>query len=461
MNGIIYDGVKAFSLREMSDRGWKIEGATDSQVAELYEETAWLYAVIQKRANGVMSIPRVLLKGSTEVDADTLPFTFDIPDMLWRSSIALDLYAKAYLLQVKNQFKTLKVRWLYPESIALEIDEVIGLEYFERQVGAQKYTYEYDPETDMSPDGLAWVWESGMAEVGPGLPKADVALYPAMVLRAIDTMSGNFFERGAISQHFFTSPNTPVKAERTRFRKWMTRVFFGGLKTSHSVEVFGDMTPHKLGSDPKDLEMPELDKDNRRDISAIFDTSEALVTGDAGSLSRATLDRITSNWILGPVMKQADLIVDAFNHHILKPAGYELVLNPEAMTVNQEEERQRALAVSMYINAGFNPEWVAALLGLDAPKGIPMMAPEPIMLPSASAPPSGSEPDEEIEEPDEEEESEDDKALAFAQLLRYIKNGTHLKRPFRSDILTVAEIDREVGKAQDAPFPDNCWQSYP
>ena len=457
MNGIIYDGVKAFSLRELSDRGWKIEGESQSDADQLYKDTAWLYAVIQKRANGVMAIPRILLKGSAEVEEKDLPFTFDIGDMMWRSSIAIDLYAKAYLLQLKNQFKTLKVRWLYPESITLKMDEEIGLEYFERTIGSKRFRYDYDPETDMSPDGLVWVWESGMAEVGPGVPKADVAYYPAMVLRAIDTMSCNFFERGAISQHFFTSATTPPKAERTRFRKWAERVFFGGLKTAFNIEVFGsDMTPHKLGSDPKDLEMTELDKDNRRDISAVYDTPEALVTGDAGSLSRATLDRITSNWINGPVVQQTNLIADAFNYHILEPAGYELTLNPEALTVNQEEERQRAQAWMLYVSQGMNPETAAALLGIDIPKGMELMADLP---PITTGIPSLTPEPEEQEESGDEGESEDDKSIELTRLRQFIKHGNHLKRAFHSDVLTVDEIEREVGKAQDAPFLD--WESYP
>ena len=78
--GMIYDGVKAFSLRELSDRGWTIEGENESDIFQLYKDAAWLYAVIQKRASGGLSIPRILMKGNAEVEEDTLPFEFDIPD---------------------------------------------------------------------------------------------------------------------------------------------------------------------------------------------------------------------------------------------------------------------------------------------------------------------------------------------------------------------------------------------
>ena len=455
MSGIIYDGVKAFSLKELSDRGWKIEGENQSDVDQLYRDTAWLYAVIQKRAGGVTSIPRVLLKGETEVEEEDLPFTFDINDMLWRSSLALDLYAKAYLLQLQNQFKVLGVRWFHPETITLEIDEVEGLKHFKRHIGVGRpIIYKYDPKTDTSPDGLVWVWESGLAEVGPGIPKADVAEEPAKVLRAIDQHTVKFFNSAAIGQYFFTAKTQPNREERNRFRKWVKRVFFGGIATAFGAEVFGeDLTPHKLGADPKDLEMTELDRDNRRDISAVYDTPEALVTGDAGSMSRATLDRITSNWINGPIMQRANMIVDAFNHHILVPAGYELTLNAEAMTVNQEEERQRALAYSLYYSSKMPPDTIVAILGIDGLEGMELEDKERIVMENQKL--NAEEDDSDLET----DETESDKALELAKLRRYIKNGKHLKRSFTSDILTPLEIAGEVGKAPDAPFLD--WESYP
>ena len=387
--GIIYDGVKAFSLRELSDRGWTIQGSNDTDTGQLYKDAAWLYAVIQKRAGGVMSI----------------------------------------------------------------IDEVRGLERFERQVGPVKYNYAYDPKNNTSPDGLVWVWQSGMSEIGPGTPRAEVAAGPAALLRAIDMLGIQYFSRGAIGQVYFTTPTPMQPEQKSAFKTWWDKLWGGGLDTAYNTAaVFGDgFTPHKLSADPKDLEMTALDTDNRRDISAIYDTPEALVTGDAGSLSRATLDRITSNWINGTIMQQASLIVDAFNHHILEPAGYMLELNAEGMTVNQEEERQRAQAVSFYVSAGFNPEWVAHMFNLEGPEDIPMMA-EKQPIPEQLRPPGLVAEDDESAMDVGEDEAVDEKAVEYAKLRRYIANGKHLKRPFESDVLTPMEIAWEAGKAQDTPF---------
>ena len=446
--GLIYDGVKAFSLRALSDRGWTIEGESESDIMQLVSDAAWLWAVIQKRAGAVVSIPRVLMKGSAEVEEDSLPFEFDIPDLMGRSSFAVDTYAKAYGLTVKNQFKDLRVRWFMPDSVTPIIDEQLGLQRFERQAGTKKYIYDYDSEKDLSPDGLWWIWQTGMPEIGPGTPKADVAAAPAMLLRAIDSLGIKYFSQGAIGQIYFTSPKVMGDSQFDKFKKWFRRRFQGGLDTAYNEAMVLEegFEPHKLSADPKELMMSELDEDNRRDISAIYDTPEALVTGDAGSLSRATLDRITSNWINGTIMQQATLIVDAFNHHILEPAGYKLKLDPQAMTVNQEEERQRAQAVTFLVGAGFNPEWVAGMLGLEGPEDIPMMA-EKQPVPEALQPTFGPEEDADELEPKDDEEPEE-KAVELGRLRRYIGKGKHLKRSFQSDILTPMEIDMAIWKSQ-------------
>ncbi len=457
-NGVIYDGVKAFSLRELSDRGWTIEGQSESDIEQLVTEAAWMYAVIQKRAGGVVSIPRVLMKGETDVEEDSLPFEFDIPDLMHRSSVATDTYAQAYGLTVKNQFKDLRVRWFRPDSVELVLDEELGLVRFERQLTRGKHVYQYDPKTDTSPDGLWWIWQTGMPEVGPGIPKADVAAGPAMLLRAIDALGIKYFSQGAIGQIYFTSPQPMGESQFDKFKKWFRRLYQGGLDTAYqrAMVLETGFEPHSLSADPKDLMMSELDEDNRRDICAVFDTPEPLITGDAGGMSRATMNVLIAAWINGTIMTQAQLIVDAFNHHILEPAGYKLLLNPQGMAVNQEEERQRALAFSMYINAGMDPETAAYFLGLEVPEGFELMAEkdDQILIPGGGAPPSGGPGDME-DEPEDEPEDDDDKSVELGRCRQFYRNShkeqrpigeggkrsrRHLDRDFHSDILTPIEI---------------------
>jgi hypothetical protein len=162
-------------------------------------------------------------------------------------------------------------------------------------------------------------------------------------------------------------------------------------------------------------------------------------------------------------MRQTDMIVDAFNHHILEPAGYELTLNPEALTINQEEERQRAMAFSLYWNCNVPTKTLVSWLGIDSEEGLELEDKERVAAAAEAAQGmAGSEHDAQATEssdPDSTSTKAVNKVLEYAQLRRFIKKGTHLKRPFTSDVLTPLEIAEEVGKAPDAPFLD--WESYP
>ena len=463
----VTDGTNVKSLNPWdadSMTGWtKISGGDqETATSLLYSQTAWLYGCIDKRASACRSIPLVLMRGGTELEELIIPnMKFDIGDIIYRMSTALDLYGKAYLWKEQNRVITTRVRWIYPGTIEEIIDEVTGLAGFWRTVGAVRKRIEYDDKKELSPD-LAWAWLPGLQEDGPPpFSPADVASGAALVLRSIDQMSANFFERGAISQHLITTDQNPPQVEKDRVRAWFKRLFFGGLDTSHEVEILNSgYTVQKLGSDPKDLEMTALDADNRRDISAVFKTPEPLITGDAGSMARATLDRLTANWLEQVIFPQLEISLTAINHHILEPMGYRLEARPQGMAINQEEERQRAQAWTLYVSAGMEPETAAAMLGLDIPEDMELMA-EKQPIPEQLAPTISPEPDAESDDMEMDDGDENQKAVEVGRLKRYVKAGKHLKRPFESDVLTPIEVlyYTEEAAGQDAPFPD--WQGYP
>ena len=324
----------------------------------------YLFALISKRSSAIRNIPFQLLRGENEIS--DLPFPFDVKAMMGRVSISLDLYAQAYLFIVRNRSTIKGVQWFKPTSVSLDIDQRYGRGLLGFKRGAKEY-YRYDSDTDRSPDGLAWIWLEGIEEVGPGIAPADVAKGPAQVLRNIDKMASAFFERGAIGQFLVTAENFPPEPERKRLKSYLSRLF-RGVDSAYGVEVIrGPLQIEKISSDPKDLALSELDADNRRDLTAIFTTPEPLITGQAGGLSRATLTRLTEQWYEDTIIPQAKHIVRAFNHHILNSYGYSIELQPQAMTIDQENERRRAQAFSTYVGAGVNPEAAAVMLGLDIP----------------------------------------------------------------------------------------------
>ena len=216
-------------------------------------------------------------------------------------------------------------------------------------------------------NALIWVWGEGLQELGPGLPPADVAKPAAKILRSIDAFQNNFFERGAISQHLIKAGTMPPAAEKERVLAKLRRALFGGNTTAHNVEVVNsDIEVEKLGADPKDLSMGDIDDSNQRDISAAFLTSPLLVMPPE-TINRSALDRIQQDWLLTVIAPHTQLIVKALNKHLFEPMGYMLELDPQSMAVNQEDEKNRALSVSYLVNSGEALANAYAILGYDLP----------------------------------------------------------------------------------------------
>jgi hypothetical protein len=76
-----------------------------------------------------------------------------------------------------------------------------------------------------------------------------------------------------------------------------------------------------------------------------------------------------------------------------------------------------------------------------------------IFLPTVARAPATTTPNEGGAMDDAGSATDTAKAAELVRLRRYVKNGSHEKRPFKSDILTQAEIAAEVASRHDAPFP--------
>lgn len=392
MSTKLYDGAKAVPLDALPEEAWTyLTGNMDDN--ELYRTTAYLYAVIQKRAGAVREIPRKLVNKQSEEEVkedeieQELGLTVDLGSLLFRSSVALDLYAKAYMMAMgDNQGNPKRVRWLHPSTVTYEVGKDGDISHFVRTLKAKgeekKYKFPYKPKEgraypmehmdssggrNLGWNALIWVWGEGLQELGPGLPPADVAKPAAKILRSIDAFQNNFFERGAISQHLIKAGTLPPPAEKERVLAKLRRALFGGNTTAHNVEVVNsDIEVEKLGADPKDLSMGDIDESNQRDISAAFLTSPLLVMPPE-TINRSALDRIQQDWLLTVIVPHTQLIVKALNKHLFEPMGYMLELDPQSMAVNQEDEKNRSIAVINLVAAGETLANAYRILGYDLP----------------------------------------------------------------------------------------------
>jgi hypothetical protein len=386
------------------------------------------------------SIPRRIMQGGNEVDE--LPFDCDLDSLIWQASYALDLIGAAYFGIVYRGASVEGMRWYDPRSITPLYDKTgaRGLLGFQRQVGNSKIVWQYDEKSKrVIPDrhgGLGWVWALGLNETGSGKPLDEWAGLPDKLLRQADELMESLFDRGAVAQHLITAEHNPGDPEKSRIKSLLQRVFFGGTSTANSVEIFNQgLSVEKVGTDPDDLALETVNEGNMADIGAILDTPSMLLNPDTGA-NRALLDRVTANWLNYTVMPHAQRIISAINFHVLEPLGYMIELNPSSMTIEQEEERQRAQAWTLYVSNGVNPETAAAMLGLDIPEGMEFMSDEPVV---SQDPVTIEVEEDDADDMDDEDESEDRKAVEIAKCRKYYKKGNR-GRDFVSDILTVREI---------------------
>jgi hypothetical protein len=341
----------------------------------------------------------------------------------------------------------LEVRWLDPKTIELQYDRITGkLNGFVRRLnGYIRQEYQYNDETRMAP-GLAWVWTPGMNETGPGDNLAEACKQPATILTLGDSVVKGLFERGAINAYWISAETMPVEEERQRIVDKLKRTLFGGADKSSGVEVFSSgLTPTKIGTDPKDLELGAIAARLQTDMCAVSETP-ALLLHPTEASNRSVIDRATQNWITTTIKPHAQMVVDALNFHVLEPAGYTLELNTAAMDVDQEEEASKAAAWALYVDRGVDPETAAAMLGIDIPSGLPFVVEQPQPQPAALPVPADTSTEAALP-------ADERKAAELARLGKFIENGTYLVRSFKSDILTPAEIEAAVIHKE--------WQAYP
>lgn len=425
-------------------------------------DSPWFRAVIHKRGNGVKAIPRRITKGDTEIDEREFDGQLgrpriDFPRIFEQGSVALDRFGAMYLAAVQNaRRQTLEVRWLDPRTIRLRYDKATGkLQGFERWLNGQMAQfYAYDENTRKAP-GIVWAWSPGMNETGPGDNLEDACNLPARTLVMADELMRGLYSRGAINQHWVTANYNPPEAEKERLRERIRRFMFGGVDNAHNIEVFSDgLTVTKVGTDPNALELGPTADRLQNDICSVCDTPRILLnTADASN--RATIDRITQTWLLTTIAPHAQQIIDALNFHVLSDLGYELELNTAGLDVDQAEEMEKAQAWAVYVDHDVNAETAAEMLGIDIPEGMEFIdtakaadrqAAAQSRMDALRQAQAGQGMN--TQTPPDKRRTDEIKRLG-----EHVKTGAYLVRPFKSDVLSTADIEAAIIAVE--------WEAYP
>ena len=320
-----------------------------------------MYRAISLRANALAKLPRhwYAVKGGEEIEEDDkrLALLGNMNDLLWRCEASLIVSGAAYVQKLDAQTK--RSRWLMTSTIETDIDRATGVLRFRRMA---------DRAYDLTPDQLCYIWlPSPFVEIGPGPGPLQVALEDAGLARNMARALSAYFERGMIGPQVIYSEDNAgsmTPGQRDDLKAWLQKVF-AGVQRAFQMEVANK----KLGK----LDLSARIKDSLPDgfqeaasktIVKDLGVPYSLVFSDAANYATANQDWL--NLYDLTVIPDAQRIVSTLNEQFFVPnLGLELYLAPEEMPIYQEDEAQRATALSSLINSGTPPDVAMDILGYD------------------------------------------------------------------------------------------------
>lgn len=359
MKALLVNGqnsVKAISLNQLSPDSmrWGIDSDRDkADILTLYESIPWLNRGVKARCNALAGMPYALHKGLTadgeEIqNPDTvLPkgMEIDLHDLIFTFVFHRILFGAAYAAKHRNAYGMDKaLRIFHPTTIKPKYDRDKGLIGFERRIGGETVPY--------STDEMVWSWVANhRTETGPGPSDAQVAANAAGVLFYIDKFGNRYFAAGAQNNMLILLPAATPDQEKDRVQNWLDRAVAGVRNAFKTIAVAAnDIKTVALGTEPKNLQMPELTTGKREDIATALGVPQTLLFSNAANYATSRQDDL--HFYDKTVKPEAYMVAKALNKHLFNELGYTLVFHPERMEIYQQLEAEKSTGVSTLYKAG-------------------------------------------------------------------------------------------------------------
>lgn len=388
-----FDGKKSVNINSLPDSAWDwITGnESNSDIDYLYSVISWLYRCVALRANGVQSMPFVVMRGDDIVASwngtaykDDLPkgmeWLGDLPGFLGKTEASACLSGGAYWERQKNIMGTrdLFYKWLLFSSISPiynGVPHARGMETDPSQpYGTLLGFYRAIPQRGvpirLNTEDVAYFWlpDHGV-EIGPATnTPGKVVLQNAGVIGSMDIFLHGYFERGMVKASFIKYKDAISEDEANRVKEWFTRVLSGVVRAFSTRVIRGDFEVVSVGEGIKDLRDNVLVKDERDAIAVGMGIppSKLLPVG----VNRSTKDGDDRGFIEDTIIPEIGWIYKALNQQIFIPQGMRIKAQPEQLRVMQTDENDRSQALKYYVDSGMSLEAAVAVLGIDVPEGV-------------------------------------------------------------------------------------------
>lgn len=436
------DNVKSLSLGSAS--GWGDAFLTGDSVSggglnALAANVAWLYIARDKRRDQVIQTPMKWFKGDKELEPDESPFGFDEME-LSRVDWGLKLHNNAYYHRANGRGakrgKTTSLAWLNPECVQPYKNEIPNL-----HTGYTKYQYTGSAVKingqmggAIPADELLRFELPGMTELWSGNGAGRASRLAAKVLAAVDELNATQLGDDSAMPVYLVNIPEKYKGESEKVAGRLRSLFnrssgmFGRNKTAGVPE---GVTVQKLSLTPAELNLSETESTKYKSVLAAYgvplshvDQASNFATKKSYDISFALSVAYNIKWIASIINKD-----EAF-----KRDGYRLVVEPEKLAINLEEEQRRSEMAATFHLMGESRENAYLLAGIKIPEEYKaVIEPEPVAV--QPAPPS------QLEQQVNEMPLFDNEVKSLQEF-----NKRPRGRSFKSDVLTEFEIKALSGE---------------
>ena len=322
-----------------------------------YRVSPILYRAVQLRANALASIPFIL----STMQGKEIDWLYDIslPQLLIEMESALLLTGAAYVL--KNQpamggTRVVGLQWLNPTTMKVRL--INGKIVFSQEVNGKVYG-------PFEKERMIYMREFSMSDdVGPGLSAGMVALNAANLRISMADFATGFFMGGAQPMTLLTIEGNPPPQELARAERFFKRTMTGVRNAFRVLAVRSDVKVTPVTPPLNSMAMPDLAEHTLREIAAAFGIPLTLLESNAANYATANSD--TRNFYEQTITPRLLQYENALNEQLFEPQQLRLKFTPEAMAVYQQDEAERAGALTSLVSAGLTLKQAMVILGYKA-----------------------------------------------------------------------------------------------
>lgn len=358
--------------------GTGVDGTTPSLI-RLYALVSWLYRGVSLRENLVSGMPFEIRRGRETIyqfdptgsgqdpPPKGLEYLVDIPFLSGMVEGASVLRGKAYLFNVKNNARTLEIRWFKPDTITPDYDQQGQVSRFVRDLNGKEQFLETE-------DVLHFWVPDKFVENGPALHfPGQAALAAADVLYSMDEFLKGYFDRGMVRAGFLKYKELVQPSEQDRIKEWWNRLTQGVRNAFNNLVVRGDFDYVQIGEGLKELENVSLTESERESIATALGIPQSKMTQPPGGLGDTkTPDDIA--FVTDTGIPECNWISRVWNKQFFIPQGMMMVYTPQKLAIFQEDEVQRSQAAKTYYDMGYSRLEIEDMLGIYVPEEIRQQA---------------------------------------------------------------------------------------